>query len=366
MLGTCVGACRRRFAAKIESRHDCNDTPPWYARLHASPSTVSAVRLGRVLGIGAVVLGAAALTNHALARRAERRYPPEGKFITVDGVCLHYIERGTGSVIVLLHGNGTMAWDFELSGVLDLLAKDHRVIAFDRPGFGFSERPRGRIWTAAAQAALLREALLKLDARRPVVVGHSWGTLVALALALRQPAAVAGLVLLSGYYFPSVRADAALGSWPAVPVLGDILRYTISPLLGRLTAPMVYRKLFAPSPVARRFAKKFPLELAVRPSQIRASAAETALMIPGAADLAEHYSELSIPIAIVAGIGDRIVDCDGQAGRLGAELPQSELRKISEAGHMIHHIVPEVVVAAILDVARMAVGGARHSVVADE
>ncbi len=86
-------------------------------------------------------------------------------------------------------------------------------------------------------------------------------------------------MLLSGYYFPSVRADVALGSWPAVPVLGDILRYTISPLLGRLTVPMVYRKLFAPSPVAERFASEFPLELAVRPSQIRASAAETALMI---------------------------------------------------------------------------------------
>ena len=258
---------------------------------------------------------------------------------------------------MLLHGNGTMARDFVLSGVLDLLAKDHRVIAFDRPGFGFSERPRGRIWTAEAQAALLHKALLGLKVRQAVVVGHSWGTLVALALALREPADVAGLVLLSGYYFPSVRADVALGSWPAVPVLGDILRYTISPLLGRLMAPMVYRKLFAPSPVAQRFASEFPLELAVRPSQIRASAAETALMIPGAAGLAGHYPELSIPVAIVAGLGDKIVDCDRQAGRLGAELPQSTLRKVPDAGHMIHHIVPEQVAAVILDVARKAFAG---------
>ena len=170
------------------------------------------MRSSQVLGLGAAVLAAAALTNHALARRAERRNPPEGKFTTVDGVRLHYIEHGTGPVIVLLHGNGTMARDFVLSGVLDLLAKDHRVIAFDRPGFGFSERPRGRIWTAEAQAALLQKALLGLDVRQPVVVGHSWGTLVALALALRDPADVAGLVLLSGYYFPTVRADAALQS----------------------------------------------------------------------------------------------------------------------------------------------------------
>ena len=106
---------------------------------------------------------------------------------------------------------------------------------------------------------------------------------MALALALRERSYIAGLVLLSGYYFPSVRADVALMSWPAVPLLGDILRYTISPLLGRLMAPAAHRKMFAPSPVTERFAREFPIELEVRPSQIRASAGEAALMIPGAA-----------------------------------------------------------------------------------
>ena len=45
---------------------------------------------------------------------------------------------------------------------------------------------------------------------RPVVVGHSWGTNAALALALADPAAVRGLVLVSGYYEPTLRADALL------------------------------------------------------------------------------------------------------------------------------------------------------------
>jgi pimeloyl-ACP methyl ester carboxylesterase len=116
----------------------------------------------------------------------------------------------------------------------------------------------------------------------------------------------------------------------------------------------VYRKLFAPSPVARRFAREFPLDLAVRPSEIRASAAETALMIPGAAGLAGRYPEPTIPVAIVAGLRDKVVDCDRQAGRQGAELPHSTLRKVPDAGHMIHHIVPEQVAAVILDVARAA------------
>jgi pimeloyl-ACP methyl ester carboxylesterase len=369
-LGTCctaqrsLGARSRGSPSKLPPQKKASDMARKFSadRLAAiarrsfpnAKSSASPITLGRVLGVTAGVLAATALANLALAREAERSHPPEGKFITIDGVRLHYIERGTGPVIVLLHGNGAMAGDFVLSGLFDLLAKDYRVIAFDRPGFGYSERPRRRIWTADAQAALFHEALLRLDVPRAVVVGHSWGTLVALALALRDQVRTAGLVLLSGYYYPGVRADAALLSWPAIPVLGDLLRYTISPILGRLMAPMVYRKLFAPAPVSARFENEFPLELAVRPSQIRASAAETALMIPGAASLADHYPELSIPVAIMAGRGDKIVSSDRQSGRLNAALPQTTLRDIPDAGHMLHHIVPEEVAAVIREIAAAA------------
>src|SRR4051794_5105948 len=91
-----------------------------------------------------VVLGLVitALFNAAMARRAERRNPPKGTFLEVDGVRLHYLESGSGSTVVLLHGNQAMADDFAISGVVDLLARKCPVIAFDRPGFGYSDRPR--------------------------------------------------------------------------------------------------------------------------------------------------------------------------------------------------------------------------------
>jgi pimeloyl-ACP methyl ester carboxylesterase len=362
--------CAGLFAADLAAKRKENMVSTQHLRavstaVEKKAKTTPTLKLSLVLGGGAAVLAALGLINHALARRAERRNPPEGKFLTVDGVRLHYIDSGTGSAVALLHGNGTMARDFVLSGVFNLLCKDHRVIAFDRPGFGFSDRPRGRIWTPDAQASLFQKALRRLDVHRAVVVGHSWGTLVAVALALRDQPTIAGLVLLSGYYFPSVRADVALMSWPAVPLLGDILRYTISPLLGRLMAPAAHRKMFAPSPVTERFAKEFPVELEVRPSQIRASAGEAALMIPGAAGLAKHHSELSLPVAIMAGRGDKIVDCDSQAGRLGTELPGSTLTKVPGAGHMIHHIVPEQVAAIIRDLVRAAIVVGAASIAAD-
>ena len=281
------------------------------------------------------------------ARKAERRHPPAGRFLTVDGVRLHYRERGEGPPAVLLHGNGVTGEDFELSGVLGLAAQSHRVIAFDRPGFGYSGRPRGKVWTAARQARLLRQAFAAIDLEPAVVVGHSWGTLVALALALDYPEAVRSLILLSGYYYPTLRADVALFSPPAIPVIGDIMRYTVVPPLAAAMLRAMVERSFAPLPVPDRFAKGFPAGLALRPSQIRAEAEETAMMISAAAALQDRYRELRMPVTIMAGTQDRIVDHLRHAVRLSGEVPHSKLRLVPNAGHMIHYAVPDQVVEAI-------------------
>ncbi|HEX8062855.1 MAG TPA: alpha/beta fold hydrolase, partial [Allosphingosinicella sp.] len=155
---------------------------------------------------GAAAAGAAAF-NAVRARRAEEANPPLGSFVEVDGVRLHYLERGSGPLVVLLHGNGTMVEDWLASGLFGALAATHRVIAFDRPGFGHSERPRGTIWTPAAQARLIAGALAALGCGEATIVGHSFGTVVAAEIGLNHPGAAASLVLLGGYYYPSARVD---------------------------------------------------------------------------------------------------------------------------------------------------------------
>ena len=302
-------------------------------------------RAAWLLGTAAAVAGTAMLVQ-TRARRAEREHPPTGSFIEVDGVRLHYLDRGEGSAIVLLHGNGAFAEDFAISTVLDRLAGHHRVVAFDRPGFGYSERPRSKVWTPRAQAALLHAAIQQLGVEQAVVVGHSFGTLVALALALDYPQSVRSLVLLSGYYFPTARADVAFFSPPAIPVLGDVMRYTISPVAGELLAPRIIRRVFEPSPVPPGFAA-FPVGLSLRPSQLRAGAEDAAFMIPAAAQLSRRYGELAMPIVIAAGTGDKIADFDRQSARLHHTLAGSELRAVEGVGHMIHHIAAAEVADAI-------------------
>ncbi len=313
----------------------------------AGPGTSRRSRVGTILAASAAALASAALFNAYRTRQVEREHPPLGRFVEVDGVRLHYLERGSGPPVVLLHGNVVTAEDWVLSGVLDRLAERHRVIAFDRPGYGYSDRSRGTAWTAGAQAHLLRHAMAHLGAEPAVVVGHSWGTLVALALALADPAAVRGLVLLSGYYNPTLRADALLVAPAAVPVLGDVLGHTVSPLLGTALMPLLIKGMFAPLPVPERFKADFPHGMAVRPSQIRAEAEDGAGMAAEVAAMRPHYQELRMPVTLMAGSQDQVVDVGRHTLRLHQQIPHSELRLVPGAGHMVHHAVPGQVVEAI-------------------
>jgi pimeloyl-ACP methyl ester carboxylesterase len=293
-----------------------------------------------------------AFVNRHLAKKAENNNPPAGQFLEVNGVRLHYVERGSGAPLVLLHGNGSMIQDFESSGLVDLAAKNYRVIVFDRPGFGHSDRPRSVVWAPAAQAELINSALHRLGVSHAIVLGHSWGASVAVALALEYPHLVQGLVLASGYYYPTLRPDVIALSAPAVPLVGDVLGYTLSPIVSRVMWPLLMAKIFGPRSVPKKF-ESFPKEMALRPSQIRASAAESALMIPDTFHFRDEYANLKMPVVIVAGDEDRLVDIDAQSTRLHRHVPQSRFHRVPGTGHMIHQTATGVVMSAINEVAEI-------------
>ena len=313
---------------------------------------------GRPRWRAAALVTAAALAGSWLAVRnraakAERDNPPAGRFIEVDGVRLHYIEQGEGPVLLLLHGTVVTADDFRANGLLDQLSRSYRVIAIDRPGFGYSERPRDTSWTPCAQARLMAEALRQLGADRYLVLAHSWGTMVALEMALRAPDKVLGLLLLSGYYYPSARLDVPLAAMPAIPVLGDLMRFTVSPLLGRLAWPLAAKGMFSPSEVPESFRREDPWML-LRPVQVRATADEASLMVQAAAALEQRYGELRLPLLIMAGKNDRVIDPEGHSGRLHKDVPHSELTLLPDVGHMMQHLAQNEIVAAAKDLAERA------------
>lgn len=313
-------------------------------------SALRAPRRGRgsdLLVLAAVAMAGSALIVNRQAKRAQERYPPLGRFVAGAGVRLHYVEAGdSGHPVVFLHGNGSMLEDFLISGVFDQAARRYRAIAFDRPGFGHSERPGGRMWTPEAQASVLAAAFRQLGVERPIVVAHSWGALVALALALDHPRQVSGLVLVSGFYYPTPRLDVALFSPPALPLVGDLLSYTIAPLIGEVMAPRLFERMFSPQGVSPRFARHFPTSMALRPSQVKAFAEDAAHLTTATDRLSGRYRSLFPPTAVLAGDADEIISYR-QAQRLHGDVGGSRLDILPGGSHMVHHIAPERVVHAI-------------------
>jgi pimeloyl-ACP methyl ester carboxylesterase len=297
-----------------------------------------------VAAAAGLAAGAGALVR-VQAQRAERRHPPAGRFVEAGGARLHYVEEGDGPPLVLLHGLGSMVEDFLISGLVARAREKYRVIAFDRPGYGHSTRPRGRRWDPLAQALLVREALRALDIQRPVVLGHSWGTQVAIALALAEPGVPRSLVLASGLYFPSVRFDAPFLVPPAVPIAGALLRHTLSPLAGRAMWPLWLRMLFSPAPVPPAFSAL--AWKALRPGTLRAVAEEALMLLPTTLRMQPRYGELTLPVALVTGARDKYVGPRAHTARLHPRLPNAQLFVAPGAGHMVHHADLPLVLRAI-------------------
>jgi pimeloyl-ACP methyl ester carboxylesterase len=112
--------------------------------------------------------------------------------------------------------------------------------------------------------------------------------------------------------------------------------------------PALMRKIFGPSIVPSKFAA-FPKEMALRPSQLRASAAESALLIPATFALHKGYAALKMPVAIIAGEDDKLIDTEKQSARLHQEVAQSTLHRVTGVGHMVHQSATNAVMAAIDD-----------------
>lgn len=158
---------------------------------------------------------------------------------------------------------------------------------------------------------------------------------------MKYPQEVQALVLASGYYYPNARADVVILSPPALPLIDDFLSYIHS----SPEQTDVARKIFGPRPVPEKF-KGFPEEMAVRPSQIQASAAKSALMIPSAHTLEKQYRLVQMPVAIVAGAEDRLVESE-QSAHLHRDVPHSTLRCVPGTGHMVHQTATGEIMTAI-------------------
>lgn len=299
---------------------------------------------------GAALLGAVLYRSRQTAE-AERLHPPRGRFINADGTTLHYVDAGEGPAVVLIHGVGTLE-DWFVSGIVDRLVGHHRVIAVDRPGYGYSDRPGSERWTPERQARSIAAMMHRLGAQDAVVVGHSFGVLPALALHLQHEGYARALVLVAGSFYPGSTVAEAPDLVASLPIVGPLARLTLAPTLASRAMPGLIAAMFEPQPPTRNFLESYPLALSVRPSQLAAAAEDTRGIESAVRRFAPHYPRIQCRTTVVTGSGDGIFDPDAQSRRFVEEAKQARLIVVPAAGHMVHHTAPDRVATAIRDTVR--------------
>ncbi len=308
-----------------------------------------AVSLFLLAGGTAALGGCAALVGHRAAEReaaAEARYPPVGRLVEVAGHQVHVHVEGSGPDLVLIHGaSGNLRdFTFDLAG---RLAEDYRVIAFDRPGLGWSDPlPEGTIGPVE-QADHLRAAAAALDVRNPIVVGHSYGGALTLAWGLRAPAETAALVILAGVSHPWEGPLSLTQTLPATTLGRLVVNPLVAAFAGRGSIVNTLESVFHPQPVPEGYAEHVGAGLSLRRGSLRRNAEQLAGLKPHLAAMAPRYPHLPMPVEIVHGTADRTVGLSIHAERLVADVPQAVLTRLDGIGHMPHHAAPDAVIAAI-------------------
>jgi pimeloyl-ACP methyl ester carboxylesterase len=305
--------------------------------------------------LAAVLIGAALSKNaRDYTRNVEAHWPPEGRFIDAEGLRLHVREAGEAHAPRLLLIHGASANLRELWHPLaDALAIDHRVIAYDRPGMGYSSRPRRNGQALAFQAKIAARVLEEAGGEPAVIVAHSLGSAVALRLALDYPRLVAGLALVAPASHPYPGRNAWWAELASAPIIGDIFSGWLVPWLGPIMGKAGVANNFAPAAPPANYFEDAGVGLIFRPRAFRASAMDVCATKTEFARQAPRYGDIIAPVAIVTADKDRVVSPQIHARALAAEL-SAELVIAPDTGHMPHRLRTDLVIAAIRRVEAMA------------
>ncbi|MDX2275296.1 MAG: alpha/beta fold hydrolase [Hyphomonadaceae bacterium] len=297
----------------------------------------------------AVALAAAALAYaDSYTRRVERLWPAEGRFIESQGARVHVREAGPEDAprILLIHGasaNLRELW----RPLADALAQDHRVIAFDRPGYGHSTRPRRNAHTLALQAHMAADVLHATGKGPALIVAHSLGAAVALRLALEAPLLVRGLVLIAPASHPYPGKNAWWARLSSAPILGDLFCTLLIPWLGPIVGKGSVANNFYPSQVPQNYYDDAGVGLIFRPGAFRASARDVCATNDEFAAQAPRYPDIFTPAIVITGDVDKVVSPKRHARGLARDLPAVELVTAPDAGHMPHRLRTDLVLSAV-------------------
>ncbi len=278
--------------------------------------------------------------------RAETNTPPIGEFIDIDGTKIHYVKQGSGPVLILFHGAGGNLKDYTYN-LLPRLAQNHTVIAFDRPGHGYTDTFSNSAATLEAQSQLFFKAAEKLGIEDAYLIGYSYGGALSLNMALTYPEFVKGLVLVSSVAMP----------WPgeidlnyrlmSKPVFGPALMSLGTAFLGDDYFRSSYKGIFTPHPEPDGFMDHVGVNMTVRVKSFVENSKQLNTLRPQIVEQSQNYSSLKMPIELIHGQDDTSVPISIHAEEFIKVVPHSNLVRIPDIKHALMQLRPDSVIEAI-------------------
>lgn len=288
------------------------------------------------------------------ARSIARANPPAGSFVRVGEARIHYVHVPAADPdlppVVALHGATANLKD-QMLPLRPLFEGRAEMLFFDRPGLGWSQRGRGND-TLAGQAETIAGLMDAVGMRAAILIGHSYGGAVAAAFALAYPERTRGLVFLSAATHPwpggktSWYYDLSAGRFTG-PLFVNTLAY---PAGMRLMADAA-RAVFAPNPMPPDYVEAASIPLILRPSAFRANAVDVDRLYREVVEAQPRYRTIAAPTLVISGDRDAVVYEELHSGGLARDIPGAELVWVRNLGHKPDWVAPELVLAAVEQVA---------------
>jgi pimeloyl-ACP methyl ester carboxylesterase len=278
--------------------------------------------------------------------QAEARFPAQGQLLQVGDAQVHAVVMGNGPDLVLIHGASGNTRDMTFS-LAPRLAERYRVFVLDRPGLGYTERINSSGATLRQQAELLMRAAGQLGARKPIVLGHSYGGAVALAWAAYQPDSLSALVPVSApsnpWTTPLDPLYRVTSSWWGSTFVVPL----ITAFVGETRVQQAISAVFEPQSPPDGYSDHFGAPLSLRRLSMRANADQRANLLDEIKAQVADYARISVPTEIVHGTADDTVGLPIHSEKLVAQIQGAFLTRLEGIGHMPHHVAEDEIIAAI-------------------
>ena len=288
-----------------------------------------------------VLLGGSLMLFTGFIRwRVEAAVPPIGRFVQIGDTRLHIVERGSGPTVVLVHGLGAQLRNFNYA-LVERLAVNFRVVCLDRPGCGYSTRPSTMSASLSGQADTIAKLLAELRLEKPIVVGHSYGGTLALALALNHPESVGSLALIAPLTHPQTAVPPAFRDLVIRSGhLRKAIAWTIATPMGIAASSKILDEVFRPDAAPADFATAAGGLLALRPGHFIAASADLVNVSDDLPGMVERYPSIRIPVGILFGRHDEILNYQDHGTAMQFKIKGSTVSLV-DGGHMLPIVAPD-------------------------